>query len=164
MSQSVPPELITQTWQEIDNLPEDGISQLVEQMASGQSDLFAYLLAADESLSEHTGFDFVVYLGLAMWQMMKHWYRKIAPISQDDLLQAESKNRARINKIAASPDFDLWAATEHILDHYPEPDMLGSVIALLLDTGREDLNMPPDALKTAYIYVKSVLDALIKAC
>ncbi len=94
MTEPVSQALVTQVWQEMASMPTDEAPALVERMQDEQPALLAYLLALEVYDLPQEEFEVILYLGIAVWQMMKRGHpRLLRDLDQKDRRGGRGKHQ-----------------------------------------------------------------------
>lgn len=159
-------ETVTQVWQQIAQKPVRQAPRLVAQMKAEQPAILAYLLALEALPFNAHEHQLVFYLGLVVWQIMKHSDRRLRKVTRRKLDQADAANHGFLELLASDTDADFVSATQTLLETYPEPEVLRYLIAALMeeeDYAPDDLPIRDEYRGLAFVHLKTVLDALINS-
>ena len=160
-------ETVTQTWQRMTAMPDDQARQLVQQMSAEQPIILAFLLAMSDQppFDEHEG-QLSFYVGLVIWQIMKQSPKRLRKVTQTQLKQAEQVNEEFLDLLATDTEADFFSATKKMLETYPEPQVLGYILEVLLDEVDYAPDDPPireENRGQAFLHLKIILDAFISS-
>ena len=160
-------ETVTQTWQRMTAMPDDQARQLVQQMSVEQPVILAFLLAMSDQppFDEHEG-QLSFYVGLVIWQIMKQSPKRLRKVAQTQLKQAEQANEEFLGLLATDTEADFFSSTKKMLETYPEPEVLGYILEVLLDEvdyAPDDLPIREENRGQAFLHLKIILDAFISS-
>jgi hypothetical protein len=158
-------DTVTHTWQQMSAMPGDQALQLVQRMSNEQPIIFVYLLEVNRHrcLNEREG-QLCFYVGLVVWQIMMRSPKRMRKVTQVKLDQAKQVNEEFLGLLAIDTQADLFSATKMISENYPEPEVLGCIMKLLMDDADYDPDDPPisDANRgLAFLHLKIILDAFM---
>jgi hypothetical protein len=162
MTEPVSHALVTQVWQEMASMPTDAAPALVERMQDEQPALLAYLLALESYDLPQEEFEVILYLGIAVWQMMKRGYPRLLRASIKKIEGAEEENTKTVDFMEQDSEGDFVSATQAILEAYPEPEVLRYIVEALMEPDPEDVVLSDEEVGIAFLHLKTVLDALIR--
>jgi hypothetical protein len=162
MTEPVPQALVTQVWQEMASMPTDAAPALVERMQDEQPALLAYLLALEAYDLPQEEFEVILYLGIAIWQMMKRGHPRLMRASIKKIEQAEEENTKTLDFMEKDTEGDFVSATLRLLDAYPEPEVLRYIVETLMEPDPDDVELSDEAVGIAFLHLKTALDALIR--
>jgi hypothetical protein len=162
MTEPVSQALVTQVWQEIASMPTDAAPALIERMQDEQPALLAYLLALEAYDLPQEEFEVILYLGIAIWQMMKRGHPRLMRASIKKIEQAEEENTKTLDFMEEDTEGDFLSATLGPLEAYPEPEVLRYIVEALMEPDPEDVALSDEAVGIAFLHLKTALDALIR--
>jgi hypothetical protein len=162
MIEPVSDALVAEVWQEMAVLPASQVPGLINQMQDDQPALLAYLLALEGYKLPQEEFEVLLYLGIAVWQMMKRAQPRLQRVSIKKLERAEAENTQTLTFMGADTPGDFLSATREMLDSYPEPTVLRYIVEALLETNPEDVELSAATIGIAFLHLKTALDALIR--
>lgn len=167
MTDMISAETVTRVWQDMARVSADEIPRFVNQMTAEQPVIIAYLLGAGEPPFNQHEQEIIFYLGMVVWQMMKQSQRRLLRVSQKKLDRAEEANLAFLERLSVSPEADFESATQEMLVTYPEPEVLRYIVEAIMEEEEDyDPDDPPirdEYRGMAFVYLKTVLDALISS-
>jgi hypothetical protein len=111
MTEPVSQVLVTQVWQEMASMPTDAAPALVERMQDEQPALLAYLLALESYELPQEEFEVILYLGIAVWQMMKRGHPRLLRASIKKIEGAEEENTKTLDFMEQDSEGDFVSAT-----------------------------------------------------
>jgi len=148
----------------ISSVTPDQAQELVQQMGAEQPIVLAYLIAS----SEYEEFDqeeseLFLFLGIALWQIMKQRVNGCPIVSDKVLEAAEKANEESLDKLAADSSGDFLSATVSMIENYPEPGVLRYLTEVLFEASSEETPlMREDNLGYAFLSLKVLLDAFVE--
>lgn len=164
MTDMISAETVTRVWQDMARVPISEIPRFVQQMEEEQPAIMAYLLAVGDALFNQHEREIIFYLGMVVWQMMKQSKRRLFKVSPRKLDRAEEANFALLERLSESPEAGWESLTRTMLATYPEPEVLRYIVeAIMEDDDPEDPPIRDEYRGMAFIYLKTVLDALISS-
>lgn len=166
MTDMISAETVTRVWQDMARASIEAIPRLVNQMGAEQPAVLAYLLAVGDALFNQHEQEIVLYVGMVVWQMMKQSKRRLRRVTPRKLDQAEEANFDFLEHLSASPEADLVSATQAMLATYPEPEVFRYIVEAIMEEEDYDPDDPPirdEYRGLAFVYLKTVLDALISS-
>jgi len=165
MTDMVSAETVTRVWQNMAQLPLSEVPLFVQQMQEEQPAIMAYLLAVGDALFNQHERETIFYVGMVVWQMMKQSKRRLLKVSPKKLDQAEEANFAFLERFSAESEADLDKATRAMLATYPESEVLRYIVEAIEEEDQDPDNPPirDEYRGMAFVYLKTVLDALISS-
>ena len=166
MTDMISAETVTRVWQDMARASIEAIPRLVNQMGAEQPAVLAYLLAVGDALFNQHEQEIVLYVGMVVWQMMKQSKRPLRRVTPRKLDQAEEANFDFLERLSASPEADLVSATQAMMATYPEPEVFRYIVEAIMEEEDYDPDDPPirdEYRGLAFVYLKTVLDALISS-
>lgn len=163
----IPAETVTRTWQRMAAMSDRQAERLAQRMGREQPAVMTYLLA----VSQQAHFDdyereLIFYIGAVVWQIVKSGSRRLRLVTEAALDEADRANEALLEEMAGDTEADFYNATKTMLERYPEPEVLRYVVETLHGEEEEDdpdePPMSPESQGLAFIYLKTVMDALIQ--
>lgn len=157
-------DTVARTCERIGNLPETQAPALIEELISEQPCAMVYLQIATED-PDFTTFEreIVFYIGIVLIETMRNCPGGLRRVSEATLERVDAENEALFEKLASTPEAK-WASTLlPIIGGYPEPEVLRYLIEALMEEPEapEEERLSPDGSGLAFIYLKSLLDALV---
>jgi hypothetical protein len=154
-------QAVTQTWQQMAQMPSRQAPEFVERLRKEQPVLLVYLRVAADPFSEHEG-GIIFYLGLVVWQMMRRSRRRLRKVTRKKLNRAQADNEDLLEMLASDTDADFVSATQYMLERHPEPEVLRYIIEAIMD--EEEYASDDDPIRheyrgLAFIHLKIALDA-----
>ncbi len=162
MTEHVTDALVAEVWQDMAVMSASQIPGLIDQMQDEQPALLAFLLALEGDELPQEEFEVILYLGIAVWQMMKRGHPRLMHVSIKKLEQENEENIQTLKFMEQDTTSDFLSATCEILDSYPEPAVLGYIVEALMETNPEDVELSTATIGIAFLHLKTMLDALIR--
>lgn len=166
MAASISPELIDEVLAEVYEMSEAEALLKVNEISKEQPALVAYLLATDEEFFNEEEREYIYYIGVNLWQIMRRSPRRLGRVTQTKLLRAQDANLGFLTSNLNESDEGFVSQVEKMFESYPEPDVFGYLLeSIILANGDpEDSDAPmirEDVKGLAFIHLKTALDALI---
>jgi hypothetical protein len=162
MTEHVTDALVAEVWQDMAVMSASQIPGLIDQMQDEQPALLAFLLALEGDELPQEEFEVILYLGIAVWQMMKRGHPRLMHVSIKKLEQENEENIQTLKFMEQDTTSDFLSATREILDSYPEPAVLGYIVEALMETNPENVELSTATIGIAFLHLKTMLDALIR--
>ena len=158
----VPAHIVEKTWQEMGGLSERDIPKLIQMMQRKQPELLAYLLMVDEGDLHEDERELLVYLGVAVWQMMSQGKKRRPVVAFDALIAAEDRNLELIEQlqVQGSKPASFVAMAMKMVESYRQREVLRYVVEALIEESDEGPPVREESLGLLFIDLKTVIDAL----
>ena len=154
-------ESVQRTWEELVRMNPARATRLVQTFNREQPAVLAFLVAAGSETLDQDAKEELVFLGTAVWQMLKKGRSKLPTPGPDDLLEAYDRNQKLFLSAAeGGPDASTTALLKAHLDH-PQPAILQFIISALFEDSEGEFD--DETVANLYLCLKSVLDALSEA-
>ena len=166
MTDMIPGEIVTETWQRMAQTPIHEAPDLVNQMQQEQPAILAHLLYLDEFPFDPHERELIFYIGMVVWQIMKESKRRLRRVTLKKLSKAEKANYDTLELVASDSEADFFSATVAIVENHPEPEVMRYIVETIMDEEDYDPDDPPirdEYRGLAFIHLKIALDALISS-
>ena len=114
MTEPVSDALVAEVWQEMAVMSASQIPGLIDQMQDEQPVLLAFLLALEGDELPREEFEVILYLGIAVWQMMKRGHPRLMHVSIKKLEQENEENIQTLKFMEQDTTSDFLSATREI--------------------------------------------------
>lgn len=161
LSGPVPYDFVIQVWQEMAEMPIEEAPGLMDQMAEEQPALLAYLLAGEAYGLSQGEVEELFYGGIVVWQIMKRWYPELTSVTIEQVEEAEDRNIKTLEFMEHDSEADFMSATMRMLDTYPEPEVLRSIVEAIIEEDEDVVELSDEVKGTFFLHLKTELDALI---
>lgn len=163
MEPKITPIIIRETWQTFSEYNDAEVIATVKAFQKEQPAVLAYLLAAGDEPFEGEERQLLLFYGTIVWQLMKQagYGEKRIPVAVLDSLQ-----QLNLEWFTQVPDSDaeLFERVLQIMGIYPEPDLLDTLLNLLLHDKDADADTPhirAQNVGLAFMYLKTEMDAFL---
>jgi hypothetical protein len=166
MTDMIPGEIVTETWQRMAQTPIHEAPDLVNQMQQEQPAILAHLLYLDEFPFDPHERELIFYIGMVVWQIMKQSKRRLRRVTLKKLSKAEKANYDTLELVASDSEADFFSATVAMVENHPEPEVMRYIVETIMDEEDYDPDDPPirdEYRGLAFIHLKIALDALISS-
>jgi hypothetical protein len=166
MTDMIPGEIVTETWQRMAQTPIHEAPDLVNQMQQEQPAILAHLLYLDEFPFDPHERELIFYIGMVVWQIMKQSKRRLRRVTLKKLSKAEKVNYDTLELVASDSEADFFSATVAMVENHPEPEVMRYIVETIMDEEDYDPDDPPirdEYRGLAFIHLKIALDALISS-
>ena len=134
---------------------EDALERADSELAERQPAIVQFLHQEDLDLLTVLEQDFLLMLGLTIWEAARRVHPELPQIPAETLGSAEEANYARLAEATGRTFRDRL---DGFFTGYPQEDLLAFVEDALLDD--EDQIATPEGRETLFVTLKSLIDAL----
>lgn len=165
---TIPAEIVENTWRKMAYIPPSKAPNLVNQLAKEQPLILAYLMAAGEDLLNQNEQELLLYLGMVVWQIMSQGDTPLPEVTEETLDAIEDINIKMLEYLEGETDSDFAFTVETIFKNYNQPEVLKYVIEALMEDEDEDEDEDEevvirDEMKgMLLIYLKTIIDCFDK--
>jgi len=164
---------VEEIWDAVSAYEPEEISEAIEKLVTEQPDLYEYLESAPDEFSDPE-VNFQICLGLVVYEAMKSANPILPTIAWDDLIEQEEANVTMLQSLEGESDGDGLAVVQEMYSNYPQPEILGSLSAMLMADEEEDMDeeeamemedapqISAENKGSIFITLKTVLDCLNK--
>ncbi|MFN8358902.1 MAG: hypothetical protein U0264_03210 [Candidatus Kapaibacterium sp.] len=166
-------EVVEEIWDTISGYEPEEIGEAIEKMANEQPDLYEYLESVPDEFSDPE-INFQICLGLVVYESMKSANPSMRTLSWDELIEQEEVNVTMLQSLEGESEGDGLAVVQEMYSNYPQPEILGSLSAMLMADEEESIDeeeeeemedVPQICVEnkgSMFITLKTVLDCLNK--
>lgn len=159
--QTVPRELIQDTWNRLCDLDEKGSTQLSKEFFKAQPALGIYCAAQDENLREEGESSPMVELTIAFWQAMTQAAGDPLPMATPEEIEAiEETIQKQLESLEEGSEMDLQTHARRTIENHNQRELLGFGIEILMARHEEDPDLAPDSLGLEMIWLNTVVECL----
>jgi hypothetical protein len=126
-------EIVTETWESLAETPIEEAKALVDLMELEQPTVMHYLLDLENSPFDQVEKEIIFYIGTVIWQVMKQSEQPANTVRTEDIKQVEEANYKFLDMLANDTQADFLSATQDLVDHYDEPEVLRFILEALMD-------------------------------
>lgn len=152
-------EIVEQTWVEMNQMNPEEMIRTVTELSEEQPELLVYLMGAADEVFNQDEREMFIYVGTAVWQMMRRGERALQMISEEDIFEAEDRNIEMLEKMAEESPGDFMAMTGKMLSEYNQIEILRYIVEAIMEDD-EDLEIREESRGWMLICLKSVVDCL----
>jgi hypothetical protein len=164
MATPVSEAIVDQVWEELADMGPSESEGLVQQMQEEQPALLAYLLALEGYGLPQEEYEVILFLGIAVWLMMKRGHPRLMRASIRKLEGAEDANTKFLENMERDEEAGLLSVIENVIDTYPEPAVFRYLLTSLMEPDPEDdVELSGEAIGIGFLHLKTILDALIRS-
>jgi len=163
MLPKITPPIIRQTWKAFSEYNDAQVIELVKVFQKEQPAVLAYLLAAGDEPFEGDERQLLLFYGTIIWSLMKKaGYADLRiPVPVLDTLQ-----QVNLELLTTFPgtDAELFEKVLGLMETYPEPDLLDTILNLLFHDKDADDDTPhirSENLGLAFLHLKTEIDAFL---
>lgn len=163
MPPKITPPIIRQTWKAFSEYNDAQVIELVKVFQKEQPAVLTYLLAAGDEPFEGDEKQMLLFYGTIIWTLMKKagYAESRIPVPVLDTLQ-----QVNVELLTTIPgtDAELFEKVMGMLDIYPEPDLLDTILNLLIHDKDADADTPhirSQNLGLAFLHLKTEIDAFL---
>ena len=141
------------------SMPEE-IPEIIEQFADDQPLILAFLMSAYDDILNQVELEALLYLGVAVWKMMRHGGRPSAMVSEKRLDEVEAINLKMLEYLDGESERDFENTVRMIIDNYNQVEVLRFVIEELMEDSEDDEDFRDENIGIMMIALKTVIDCL----
>ena len=155
-------EAVEQTRDWLDGLEDEAqMEGLVEAIAEEQPFLFTYLLAMGEGDFNEDEQEVLLYLGVAVWQMMKRSGATLEQVSESHLDRLEQQNMQLLEDLSSDSETGFLQVARNLTVDHEQPELLSFVVEAVFEEEAELVR--PHNQGIMVIFLKIVIDCLDEA-
>ncbi|MEM7372678.1 MAG: hypothetical protein AAF587_28915 [Bacteroidota bacterium] len=132
------------------------IMSLIDQLATEQPLILAYLMAMGEGDFDQDEREILLFFGAGIWKMMSHSPSPLPKVSEETLDQVETTNMAMLEYLAIESEEGFFEFAQQLQSNYAQPAILGFVIESVM----EDEAIQDENKGMMMIFLKVVIDCL----
>lgn len=161
-------DTIDDVWDRLGQMEAEQAQALAEQMEDEQPELAGYLYGLEGPEFDEAEAEALYFVGMVLWQIFDQAGQAnggLPPVTREALRQAEAANDSLVQQLGSDTSADMASATLRLLETYPEPEVLGSIIEVLneAEDDADETAIRDENRGLAFFHLKTVLDALIGA-
>ncbi len=157
--QAISAEQVAQTQVWLESLEdESAIEALIDRIAEEQPFLFAYLVTMGEGDLNEDEQELLLYLGLAVWQMLSRGEQPLSQVSESDLDRLEQENMRLIESLSGDTEAEFLQKAQSMLKDYAQPAILSFVLESVMEEESEVLR--PSNRGIVIVFLKIMIDCL----
>jgi len=156
-------EVVTQTWQDMSQVPAHQSPKLVEQMQAEQPAALGYLLYLDDLPFNQYEQELVFYIGMVVWQIMKRSDQQLYQVTVEKMIEAQESNLEILERLATNDEYDFIESVQILIRTYPEPQVLRYVVEAIMEDDPEEEGFRDEYKGLAFVHLKALLDAFVSS-
>ena len=129
--------------------------QLVEEFQASQPELMAFLVSDDTSFLTVHERDYLLYLGLVIWEAVRQKNPKIALVKAEQIGKAEDTNWQKLEAVKART---FRERMDVFFVDYPQEDLLAFVEDVL--TPDEESPITKEGREALFVALKTLIDVI----
>lgn len=155
-------ETVAQTQAWLNQIEDEAVMEdMIDQLAEAQPFLFSYLVAMGEGDFNEDEQELLLYLGIAIWQMMLRGEAPLKQVSEDHLDRLEQTNMQMLEYLSGESESEFLQVAHSLMDNYSQPALLRFVMEEVFEE-EEDLVRPKNQ-GIMVIFLKIVIDCFDEA-
>jgi len=161
--ETVPLEIIEDTWNWLCELDEKGSAQLSKAFFKAQPVLGVYCAAQHDNLGDEGKTSPMVELTIAFWQAMTRANGGPLPMATiEETEAAEEAITKQLETLEEGSEMDLHTHALRTIENHNQREMLRFGIEILMSRHEEDPDLAPDSLGLEMIWLNTVVECLDK--
>ncbi|MBN2090483.1 hypothetical protein JW964_12790 [candidate division KSB1 bacterium] len=136
------------------------IPEIIEQFADDQPLILAFLMSAYDDILNQVELEALLYLGVAVWKMMRHGRKIPAMVTEKRLDEVEATNLKMLEYLDGESERDFENTVRMIIDNYNQVEVLRFVIEELMEESEDDEDFRDENIGIMMIALKTVIDCL----
>jgi hypothetical protein len=159
--ETVPRELIQDTWNRLCELDHKASNQLSREFFKTQPALGIYCAAQDENLGGESETSPMIELTIAFWQAMTQVAGGSLPMATPEEIEAaEAATTRQLETLEEGSEMDLQTHALRTIEKHNQREMLGFGIEILMSRHEEEPELAPDSLGLEMIWLNTVVNCL----
>jgi hypothetical protein len=156
-------QIVDQIWQEQVQMEPANAMQLINRFGKEQPAILAYLMAAEHETYNQDERELLLYLGTAVWQMMRLAHKKPVSVSDEQIDEVEETNIKMVEYFMEEPSDSFEHTTRLVFKDYNQRYVLEYVLeALMEEDDEEELEIRDESKGLMFLNLKTVIDCLDK--
>lgn len=161
--QTVPHEVIQQTWDNLCELDEKASAQFSKEFFKAQPALSIYCAAQYENLGPQGEHSAMAELTMAIWQAMTRVAGRPLPIATpEEIGAAEAATTRQLETLEEGSEMDLQTYAGRLVKNHNQRDLLAFGIGILMSRYEAEPDLAADSLGLEMIWLNTVVDCLDK--
>ena len=128
---------VEKAWNKMQKLSRPAGAKMMEQMGQEQPVILAYLGSVDQDSLNEGERGILVYLGMFLWQAMKHGAGILPQVSDADMVQAEDATVKQLESLGHDEE-DASAGISAIIQSCGQPDLMDLALDALMEAAGYD--------------------------
>ncbi len=154
-------EIIDQKWKDIETLNLDDVPDFITDLGRKQPYVLTYLMATGEELLNQKEREMLLFLGIMVWNIARHYITIQKEILSEELFECEKKNIVMLEYLAGEPETDFVDTVDIIMSKYHQHSLLRYIIDRLMEDYRDETSgIHEENIGMIVIYIKSLIDCL----
>ncbi len=151
-------EIIEKTWQKISGSSVKKAQKLINRMSEEQPFVLAYLLGVDDDIFSQYEREDLIFLGVAVWQVMLQGDKPLPKVTDTMLKEAEDNNFKLVERLNKKKGASIEKASMQMIESHKQPEILKYLLEAIME--ETDTNSPDsdDHGGLMFIDLKTVLD------
>lgn len=152
-------EIIDQQWKSIETIHLDDVPDLITDLGRNQPYVLTYLMATGEELLNQKEREMLLFLGIMVWNITKHYITVPKEILSNELFDCEKRNIVMLEYLAGEPETDFIETVDKIMSKYRQHSLLRYIIDRLMEDYKdENSGIREENIGMIVIYIKSLID------
>lgn len=135
----------------------DAGEPMMNEFVASQPLMLAYLMGADEDEFEEAELEYMLYLGVIVWQLYAQHRPNTSQVTEELLEKMEDIN-ADLFSEGENDEMDMMNFLENSVQTYPQPELLAFVAESVLND--EDGTFSEDNQGEVFFILKTMIDCL----
>jgi hypothetical protein len=159
--QTVPREIIQDTWNRLCDLDEKGSAQLSQEFFKAQPALGIYCAAQNENLGDEGEDSPMIELTIAFWQAMTQVAGGPVPMAMPEEIEAaEEATTKQLETLEEGSEMDQQTHARRTIENHNQRELLRFGIGILMARHEEAPELAPDSLGLEMIWLNTVVECL----
>jgi hypothetical protein len=157
---TIPIATVDRIWDHVNQASEAQTLGLAQRFQEQQPALMIYLLASEEAIESGEEPGWLLSLGGIVFEIMTSEKPGLPMVPPEQIDEAEAANVAFLEKLEEGSEMDWMTAVQKTMAMYNQWPLLGAVIEALMEGQEESPELASDAVGTALLALKTVIDCL----
>jgi len=155
---SISAEVVERTWQRLAVQSARDAQKLINRMSKEQPVILAYLMAVDNDVFNQSEREVLLFLGVAVWQIMLQGNRPLPKVTEEILDNAEAGNLKMAEYLRGETEEGFEGATKKIIGSYRQPEVLRYVVEAIMEDTEESCPIREENKGFMFLDLKTVID------
>ena len=159
--QTVPREIVLETWNEISDLDKKAARQLTRELFQHQPAIGIYCAAQDENLAEKGTVSPMIDLTMLTWKSLTRVAGRKLPIAAPEAIEAaEDAVTKQLEKLGEGSEMDMQDAALKLFESHNQREIMRFGIEVLMSRYAETPDLAPESLGLEMIWLNTVVECL----
>ena len=151
-------DIVEKTWEKMGKMSPSKAPKMMNRMLKQQPIILNYLMASGDDIFNQEEREFLLYLGVVVWQIMSQGSTPIPEVSENVLDEVENLNIKILEHLEEESESGFIETVDEIMSRYNQTEVLRYVLEAIVEEAKEGNLIRDEMTGVIFLHLKTVID------